>query len=181
MSPTIQVRCDGCGTPTTFKREAYGPTSLPCSSCGDPVGGETRATVLGPMPGPGAETIVAHVVCASCAGHCRRCRPFRGGDPKTGRYGGVGTPMMWPENASQRAGEAALARTVASPMVVPGVGLSVTCAACGAPFTAHRSTARYCSPTCRQRAKRAAGDPRVSPERDCVASTRISPAGWTNA
>ena len=152
MSPTI--RCDGCGAPTTFKREAYGPTPLPCSCCGDPVGGETRATVLGPMSGPGAETITAHVVCASCAHHCRRCRPFRGGDLKSGRYGGVGTAVMWPGKAPVDAPEAALARTVASRRVAPQGGLSVTCASCSAPFTAHRSTARYCSPTCRKRANR---------------------------
>jgi hypothetical protein len=36
-----------------------------------------------------------------------------------------------------------------------GARVSVTCGACGAPFTAHRSTARYCSATCRQRAQRA--------------------------
>jgi len=174
MSPTIQVRCDGCGTPTTFKREPYGPSPLPCSCCGDTVAGDTRATVLGPMPGPGAETIVAHLVCASCAHHCRRCRPFRGGDPKTGRYGGVGTPVMWPAKAPVDAPEAALTRPVASRRVVPQGGLSVTCAVCGAPFTARRASARYCSPTCRQRAKRAGA-------RDCVASTRMSPSAHTNA
>lgn len=38
---------------------------------------------------------------------------------------------------------------------VPRDPLTIACESCGSPFTAARRDARYCSPRCRQRARRA--------------------------
>jgi len=50
--------------------------------------------------------------------------------------------------------------------------MEVTCASCGEPFEAKRSTAKWCGPTCRTKGNRATGAPVMAVEHPLIAAVR---------
>ena len=64
-------------------------------------------------------------------------------------------PGWRPPKAAVAPGPARRASSMPTPDLSPGPALSVsTCAHCGGPFQARRSTGRYCKPACRLAAHR---------------------------
>lgn len=157
-SPVIEAACVACGARAArYKRTPFGgPSPSACARCGEPVAGDVRATVLGPLPGPGEGTVtVALVVCSECAVRCPECAGLR----SVAAVPGLAAQAQASTRAVPRGGVAPpeISRTTPLPR-------GRVCAVCRGSLIGYRADAQTCrAPSCRRRAHR-------EREREAVAS-----------